>query len=353
MDRHTLEQFRTRARRVALPEDVRESVLDEIRVEKGERARGPRRTRRTQRSMTRRAAVGAGLAVLGGAAALLALSVIVRPGEDAPAAAESNWFALKAYADGISQGESTVLAQRSISLAGSLGEGDNSGWYAAHSIDLRCEGANIDRIDYALEGEFVSPEGQPEEGFVGNAVWFDALYSRPYEVGEGEAYPDHGGAGAGFSVSYEEQQADEENFNRQVWTSFPTDDEIREARAEKDALPIDAASLDEEMARQQALNRFRFVLERRSADILAQTTLVMTVTFADGSEQVKRYRISPSEDFDEAYQDYLDREARSSAVLSYYRDVEPKPEEYLEAREAADGLYSNWPNLYTITEVTE
>ena len=353
MDRHTLEQFRTRARRVALPEDVRESVLDEIRVEKGERARGPRRTRRTQRSMTRRAAVGAGLAVLGGAAALLALSVIVRPGEDAPAAAESNWFALKAYADGISQGESTVLAQRSISLAGSLGEGDNSGWYAAHSIDLRCEGANIDRIDYALEGEFVSPEGQPEEGFVGDAVWFDALYSRPCEVGEGEAYPDHGGAGAGFSVSYEEQQADEENFNRQVWTSFPTDDEIREARAEKDALPIDAASLDEEMARQQALNRFRFVLERRSADILAQTTLVMTVTFADGSEQVKRYRISPSEDFDEAYQDYLDREARSSAVLSYYRDVEPKPEEYLEAREAADGLYSNWPNLYTITEVTE
>ncbi len=353
MDRHTLEQFRTRARRVALPEDVRESVLDEIRAEKGERARGPRRPRRPQRSMTRRAAVGAGLAVLGSAAALLALSVIVRPGEGDPAAAEGNWFALKAYADGISQGESTVLAQRSISLAGSLGEGDNSGWYAAHSIDLRCEGANIDRIDYALEGEFVSPEGQPEEGFVGNAVWFDALYSRPYEVGEGEAYPDHGGAGAGFSVSYEEQQADEENFNRQVWTSFPTDDEIREARAAKDALPIDAASLDEEVARWQALNRFRLVLERRSADILAQTALVMTVTFADGSEQVKRYRISPSEDFDEAYQGYLDRQARSGAVLSYYRDVEPKPEEYLEAQEATDELYANWPNLYTITEVTE
>ena len=279
--------------------------------------------------------------------------MIVRPGEDAPAAAEGNWFALKAYADGISQGEGTVLAQRSISLAGSLGGGDNSGWYAAHSIDLRCEGTNIDRIDYALEGEFVSPEGQPEEGFTGSAVWFDALYSRPYEVGEGEAYPDHGGAGAGFSVSYEEQQADEENFNRQVWTSFPTDDEIREARAAKDALPIDAASLEEEVARWQALNRFRFVLERRSADILAQTTLVMAVTFADGSEQVKRYRISPSEDFDEAYQDYLDREARSSAVLSYYRDVEPKPEKYLEAQEATDGLYANWPDLYTITEVSE
>ena len=353
MDRHTLEQFRTRARKVTLPEDVRESVLDEIRVEKGERARGPRRPRRSQRGVTRRAAVGAGLAVMGGAAALLALSVIARPGEDAPAAAEGNWFVLKAYADGVSQSEGTVLAQRSISLAGSVGGSESSGWYAAHSIDLRCEGANIDRIGYALEGEFVSPEGQPEEGFVGNAVWFDAQYSRPYEAGEGEAYPDHGGAGAGFSVSYEEQQADEESFNHQVWTSFPTDDEIREARAEKDALPIDAASLEDEVARWQALNRFRFVLERRSADILAQTTLLMTVTFADGSEQVKRYRISPIEDFDETYQDYLDRQARSGAVLSYYRDVEPKPEEYLEAREASDGLYTNWPNLYTITEVTE
>ena len=174
-----------------------------------------------------------------------------------------------------------------------------------------------------------------------------------YEVGEGEAYPDHGGAGAGFSVSYEEQQADEDSFNRQVWTSFPTDDEIREARAAKDALPIDATSLDEEVARRQALNRFRFVLERRSADILAQTTLVMTVTFADGSEQVKRYRISPAEDFDETYQSYLDRQARNGAVLSYYRDVEPKPEEYLEAQQASDELYANWPDLYTITEVAE
>lgn len=353
MDRHTLEQFRTRARRVTLPDDVRESVLDEIRIEKGERARGPRRPRRPQRSMTRRAAVGAGLAVLGSAAALLALSVIVRPGEGDPAAAGDNWFALKAYADGLSQGESTVLAQRSISLAGSLGGSESSGGYAAHSIDLRCEGANIDRIDYALEGEFVSPQGQPNEGFTGSAVWFDALYSRPYEVGEGEAYPDHGGAGASFSVSYEEQQADEESFNRQIWTSFPGDDEIREARTARDAFSMDSASLDEEVAYQQALNRFRFVLERRSADILAQTTLVMTVTFADGSEQVKRYRIAPSEDFDETYQDYLDRQARNAAILSYYRDDEPKPEEYLEAQEASDELSSNWPDLYTITEIAE
>ena len=353
MDRHTLEQFRTRARRVALPEDVRESVLDEIRVEKGERARGPRRPRRPQRSMTRRAAVGAGLAVLGSAAALLALSVIVRPGEDDPAAAEGNWFALKAYADAISQGENTVLAQRSISLAGSLGGSESSGWYAAHSIDLRCEGANIDRIDYTLEGEFVSPEGQPDEEFTENAVWFDAQYSRPYEVGEGEAYPDHGGAGAGFSVSYEGQQADEDSFNRQVWTSFPTDDEMRAARAAEDALPIDVATLEDEVARWQAHNRFLLVLERRSADILAQTTLVMTVTFTDGSEQVKRYRISPAEDFEETYQGYLDRRARNGAILSYYRGVEPKPEEYLEAQEATEGLYANWPDLYTITEVAE
>lgn len=347
MDRHALERFRARARKVALPEDVRESVLDEIRIEEGERARGPRRPRRERRGVTRRSFVRAGAVAAGGAVAFLGANALVNH----LAGRRGNWFALKAYADGISQGESTVLAQRSISLAGSLGGSESSGWYAAHSIDLRCEGANIDRIDYALEGEFVSPEGQPYEGFIGSAVWFDAQYSRPYEVGEGEAYPDHGGTGAGFSISYEEQQADEDGFNRQVWTSFPTDDEIREARAAGDALPIEAASLEDEMARRQADNRLRFVLERRSAEILAQTTLVMTVTFADGSEQVKRYRISPSEDFDETFQDYLDSQARNGAILSYYRDVEPKPEEFIEAQEASDGLYANWPDLYTITEL--
>ena len=347
MDRHALERFRARARKVALPEDVRESVLDEIRIDRGERARGPRRPRRERRVVTRRTFVRVGAVAAGGVVAFLGANALVNHA----AGKRGNWFALKAYADGISQGESTVLAQRSISLAGSLGGSESSGWYAAHSIDLRCEGANIDRIDYALEGEFVSPEGQPYEGFIGSAVWFDAQYSRPYEVGEGEAYPDHGGTGAGFSISYEEQQADEDGFNRQVWTSFPTDDEIREARAAGDALPIEAASLEDEVARRQADNRLRFVLERRSAEILAQTTLVMTVTFADGSEQVKRYRISPSEDFDETFQGYLDSQARNGAILSYYRDVEPKPEEFIEAQEASDGLYANWPDLYTITEL--
>ena len=66
MDRHTLEQFRTRARKVTLPEDVRESVLDEIRVEKGERARSPRRPRRERRVVTRRTFVRVGAVAAGG-----------------------------------------------------------------------------------------------------------------------------------------------------------------------------------------------------------------------------------------------------------------------------------------------
>ena len=70
MDRHTLEQFRTRARKVTLPEDVRESVLDEIRVEKGERARGPRRPRRERQGVTRRTFVRAGAVAAGGVAGL-------------------------------------------------------------------------------------------------------------------------------------------------------------------------------------------------------------------------------------------------------------------------------------------
>ena len=43
MSNQQFERFRMRARRVTLPEDVRESVIDEMRVERGDRARGPRR----------------------------------------------------------------------------------------------------------------------------------------------------------------------------------------------------------------------------------------------------------------------------------------------------------------------
>lgn len=77
MDRHTLESFRTRARRVALPEDVRKSVLDEVRAEKSERARGPRRPRRGRGGVTRRTFVRAGAVAAGAAAAFLGANALM------------------------------------------------------------------------------------------------------------------------------------------------------------------------------------------------------------------------------------------------------------------------------------
>ena len=65
MSSQQFERFRTRARRVALPEDVRKSVIDEIRAEKGECARGSRRRRGAGSPVTRRAVIAAGLGTLG------------------------------------------------------------------------------------------------------------------------------------------------------------------------------------------------------------------------------------------------------------------------------------------------
>lgn len=100
MDRHTLEQFRARARRVTLPVDVRESVLDEVRIEKGERARGPRRPRRERRGVTRRTIVRAGAVAAGAAAAFLGANALMNH----LTGKQGNWFALTAYAEGTEGG---------------------------------------------------------------------------------------------------------------------------------------------------------------------------------------------------------------------------------------------------------
>lgn len=340
MNKQTFDRFRARARAVRLPDDVSDRVLLAPQAEKDL----PRR-----RSLTRRAAVGAGLGVLGAAAALLAASVVLRPDERDPAAPAGNWFALRAYAEGLEQGEGVVLAQRSISLAGSISGTEDDWLYTAHSIDLSCEGSGIDQITYAIEGDYVREEGQPPMDRSEKAVWLGALYSHPDQVSEGEAYPSDNGTPTSFTVSYDGQAAEADSFNRQVWTCFPSDDEI--VACSPWVMREQGDSFDDELASMRLMAHWRLLLERRSAELLAQTTLVMTVTFTDGSEQTKRYAIAPREDFDEVYQAYLDEESRYSALRSYYADAAEKPDEYYEAERFFDGADSKWPDLYTITEL--
>ena len=158
MDRHTLEQFRTRARKIMLPEDVRESVLDEIRVEKGERARSPRRPRRERQGVTRRTFVRAGAVAAGGAAAFLGANALMNH----LAGEKDNWFALTAYAEGTEEPDGSRLALGEtfggrISWAGGVDpESDGDDLLMVHTeLNLSCTGDNVDTLTYQLEGDNV------------------------------------------------------------------------------------------------------------------------------------------------------------------------------------------------------
>ena len=348
MNKQTFDRFRERAQGVRLPDSVRDNVYSEMSSEKN---RAPRRP-----SVTRRAAVGVGLGLVGTAAALLAASVVARPDADDPAATPAgNWFVLRAYAEGVQQDGSTVLARQSVSLAGSLGGSESSGWYAAHSVNFACEGSGIESITYAIEGDYVSEEGQPGEGLSTCAVWLDALYSHPDQTEANEAYPDHGGAHTSFTVSYEEQAADEDNFNRQIWTSFPDDEELATAHKELEAkYPfgyIADLSWEQALEYERLNNRRRLLLEKRSGELLAQTTLVMTAACTDGSTLTRRYAIAPREDFDQAYAEFLEAEVEPSATVSLYRNDPDHAAEVEQAFATLDTLLSEPPDLYTITEL--
>ena len=343
-----INELKALAKNVQLPESVQSNVLDAVRA--GNVDASLRRRSRQPRILTRRTALRVGALAAGTAVAFLGLSLLSRPHDADPGAATGNTFTLRAYAEGIPQGDNTVLAQKSISMGGSSGGSRDSGWYMAHDIDLTCQGVGITTISYSIEGDYVSETGQPPENAPTRAVYLDVSYSRPYEIGEGESAPDGNGTPTGFTVSYEGQEADSADFNRRIWTYFPDDEELAECNAALQQTYGAKSTYEEELAAVQANDAFRFLLEKRSAEILAQTTLVMTVTFEDGSTQAKRYVIAPISDFDEVLQSYFDDNVELSAYLDLYRDVEPKPEDYEEVRAQVQEHYGTWPDLYTITE---
>ena len=291
-----------------------------------------------------------GALAAGGAVAFLGLSLLGRPRGDGGGTLAGT-FTLRAYAEGIPQGNNTVLAQKSVGMGGSIGGAVGYGWYVAHDIDLTCQGTGVRSVSYCIEGDHVSETGQPPEDSITCAVYLDALYNRANEAAEGEPYPDDGGTPTGFTVSYDGQQADEKDFNRQVWTAFPDDAEIAACYAALDQTGDAASTYEEALAASQAHNDWRFLLERRSSELLAQTTLVMEATFEDGSLQAKRYVIAPIADFDEVLRGYLDELSEAEAQLRLYDGTEPKPEGYEKASARAQELYGTWPDLYTITEL--
>lgn len=362
MSSQQFERFRMRARNVTLPENVRESVIDEIRVEKGERVRSSRQGRGAGSPVTRRFIVTAGLGSLGIAAGYLALSVAARPDPAEPAEGvratepEGNFFALAAYADGTPYGDSTVIAKQMVGSAGAYGGSPGLYWYAARTLNFDVAGTSIEKISYALEGEVV---GFPEGGAEGVPLdrpyaYFDALYNRPDQVEGGEAHPDHGGTPDSFTVDYASQERDQDDFNRQIWTYFPADAKLDELHRQMDALlEVRDGTYESELAYMRASNAFWSAVERRSVKVLAQITLALTATFENGETKTKRYTIGIRDDYDDAIAAFDEKEAELSALMAIYRDDPDRQAEYEAAYQDWQEFMKSRPDdLFTLTELT-
>lgn len=352
MDRKQLDRFRERAGRVQLPEDVREAVLNEAASAQGAAGRQPGR-----RLPTRRAVLGAGLTVAGAAAAFLALGVILRPDDPSghePAADEKSYFTLVAYAEGVPYADGTVIAKQLVGESGSRGGSPEHGWYAARPLDFDVTGTGVRTVAYSIEGPYVrQPSLDSEDAIAEPCVYLDVIHTGTYYESGGGPLSVALGSYDGFTVEYADQETDHEMVNRVIWTEFPSDDELNALSQERDnflaAYQADP-TYESTLAYMKAENAFWSLVERRSAELIAQTELVLTVTFENGETQTKRYVIALRDDFDEIVAERDEKETEHAALIGLYRDDPTHQEEVEAARQALEEISASTPDLYVLTE---
>ena len=327
MDKHTLDTFRARARKVTLPEDVRESVIDELRSERGERARGPRRPRREGPRVTRRTFVHAGAVAAGAAAAFLGVNALMNHAANK----KGNWFALTAYAEGDEEGDGARLALGEtfggrISWSGGVDPATNGNdLLMAHTeLNLSCTGDNVDTLTYRLEGDNV---GTSTDAYFRPGIW---IFQSNYE-GSGPV--------ASFTVDYDSQDTQSlqalltgRGAYYAVYANVPVPDDLVPVFLELQ----EVGDTEEESPRRiELMHQVEVRAAELFAEELAKTTLVMTATFNDSTEQTKRYSFSPRENFVQIYDDYLTEDDEATLAGDDARRQE---------------LTQNPPSLYLITE---
>ena len=213
-----------------------------------------------------------------------------------------NFFTLKAFAQETPDESGAVvpLPTETLSALGSFSGGDHSVWSVTHDIDLSCSTRNVASLTYSLEGDYASLPN--DNTYTDTHIYFDSLVKDQAEDGPA------GESGLDFTVG-DFQQNDEKNLTRSIRASFVDDG-----------------------------------LEKRFSETLAKTAFVATVTFADGSTQTKSYVITPVDNFEQLYTEWLDSSIRANVTLA----KNPNDEE---ARSQLDGLLENAPHLYAIAEV--
>lgn len=261
---------------------------------------------------------------------------------------QGNWFALTAYAEGTegAEGERLALGETfggNISWSGGVDpatDGDDL-LMVSTSLNLSCTGNNVDTLTYQLEGDNVQTGA---DAYSTPGIW---IFQSDRE-GSGPV--------ASFTVDYEWQ--DTQSLQAlltgrlayyAVYANIPVPDdlvltllelqEIAETQMERSEGSETIIETDEEQQREAELMRQVGVrVAELFAEELAKTTLAMTATFDDGSEQTKRYSFSPREDYAQTYDDYLTEEDEALLAGDEARRRE---------------LLDNPPDLYLITETAE
>ncbi|MEE8674066.1 hypothetical protein [Tractidigestivibacter scatoligenes] len=345
-------ELKALAKEVRLPNKVREGVECKARQMDGDAIV---RTG-TGRSVTRRNLLWGGAVSAGVAASLLGLAILGRNQQNDRGSlteSPSNPFVLRAYAEGMPQGDGSVLTTRFISTLGSWGTTDTGKWYASRDIDLTCMGDGIESIEYSLSGPNTSrEEGQDATGQA--IVRFDALYNG--ETGENESLPENNSTATSYVVTYDGQAADERAFNRTLYAEFPTDDALDTAEALSQQLSeinLSGPTWEDAVQQAEAYIALDRLLEKRSADLLASTTLTMTAHLQGGGVQSHAYSILLREDFDNILDEWLDSQVEPEAAIKCYRDDPDHTDDYADAQERLQYIYSQPPDLFVLTELEQ
>ncbi|RDB61965.1 hypothetical protein C1878_09085 [Gordonibacter sp. 28C] len=248
---------------------------------------------------------------LGGTALALGLPGLAGNG-DAPVAANS--FQLAAFADEgaePSNGPVTLSSEDfapSRTSAGPFYDRETDSYPGpivasrAYNLDLTCSGDNIASITYELQGEGVSfnnwqltPEylesnGEVEVGTTVATADQDSTFTVDYDDQDTKA-PDSVHHELFFNYTLDEDEM-------AVWDEF-------QASTARPRVPRDSATDEEIAAWNEAFNKFELVLGQHDAKIIAQARIAITATFKDGTTATKTYRLTPVDNFEQAYSEYL------------------------------------------------
>ena len=272
---------------------------------------------------------------------------------------------LTAYADTVPEGDATLLSADDFIILGScLSEGENGIFQPGHTFNLSCTGNGIKSVVYSLEGDFARVGREfaatdTSTGISTACVFFepDAVIRDDSDdqgrthrgsVTSFEAEPDSGFIGsAGNSVDAVDAQVTA--MAVLIVNLFAPADlsaALKEVLEKGNVLSNDYNDIDNYRTYLETGNRVTLTAETLYAEAVSQTTLVVTVTFDDGTTQEQRYRIAPIDDLAAVYGTYLAdcTDAEVQLRASGHED-DAESEEYTQC----GAVLANAPRLYAIT----